>query len=213
MLLAVRHHEIPVADRPAEGPATEGMDAAELRDHVRRLQDARLLTRSGSYDIDQQATTETARELWPVWTAALQFVHAIEPEHPQKPVAAAIEDALYVADHPSALKALHAVQGASAPMMVMVRGLAGLMDRLERRKADSGQPTNRAAIEGLDRLAQLHTALGDWHRIHYAAARSAAATTRTIAPTPDRPVEAVPPPPPAPRAAPAPARGPKTPGR
>ncbi|GJF32626.1 hypothetical protein KNE206_53260 [Kitasatospora sp. NE20-6] len=185
VLLGARHFELPAASRPAGPAATAAMDTADVRAHLIRLQQARLLAHTGCYDIDRQASTPAARDLWPAWTSAVLAAAALGSIDPQGHIADAVEAALALADHPTTLAVLqhirHEPRSEDALAAVLTDDgaarLPGQLDRLDHRKALLRLPDGRigATIAG-QRLVTMYDALGTWHRQHFPNAPSASAT-------------------------------------
>ncbi|MFJ1707611.1 hypothetical protein [Kitasatospora sp. NPDC088346] len=158
------------------------MDDTEVRRHLQRLQDARLLAHTGEYDISRQSTTTAARELWPVWLSALRISYATAPELAQDHVGITLERALEIASRPAALDAVSTMQRIPGPLRAASHGFARLLDTFSRTNWDGEQPDNRTLVEFLGHLTDLHTALGDWHRTYFPADRVSASTARSLSP-------------------------------
>ncbi|MET8623703.1 hypothetical protein ABZW30_08095 [Kitasatospora sp. NPDC004669] len=193
VLLGARYWELPKAERRDHSDASADMEVAEVRAHLRRLQQHGLLTRTSSHNnIHLQATTEAARQLWSVWTAAVSLAGASHLLRTDEHIAVPIEATLRLADHPTTLAVIQTIRHsptspANLAAALTSAGAAQLPDHLpelERagllRRDDQDHLT--ATVSGR-RLATLYDALGSWYRTTLGAetpATAKAARTRTI---------------------------------
>ncbi|MFC9331720.1 hypothetical protein [Kitasatospora sp. NPDC057015] len=181
--------------RPSGGPAIDDIPPAEIRGHLRRLQDLRLLAHTGSYDIERQASTEAGRELWPAWTSAVLAARSLGLGDPamSEHIAMTIERVVHLAAAPATLVAVQQLRDAPASRQVLTAALhaAGATDLADRLpltapagpgRAGPGRAGNDdapAAIVALRRLGGVYDALGDWHRAYFPPSRAAASTARS----------------------------------
>ncbi|MFC9327894.1 hypothetical protein [Kitasatospora sp. NPDC057015] len=109
VLLASSYYEMHPEARPNGGPAIEDIPQDTVREHLRRLQGARLLAHTGSYDIERQAGTNARRELWPVWTSAVLAARSLGvglgPDRRPENVAITVERVVHLAAAPSTFAA------------------------------------------------------------------------------------------------------------
>ncbi|MFF2955715.1 hypothetical protein ACFVVU_30760 [Kitasatospora sp. NPDC057965] len=164
-----RYHELPADSRPADFSVGAGMSAADVREHQRRLQTARLLAHTGCYDIERQITTKIARELAPVWTSAYLTAQSLGLARPDEHVAVPIETVLRLAADPS-LTAVRALSDQPATHRELTARLtaAGAVDLAAR--LPEGTPllpgqglSHTAANRALFHLRTLYIRLHAWH--------------------------------------------------
>ncbi|MEY9949582.1 hypothetical protein [Kitasatospora sp. GAS1066B] len=171
---------------PSRSPDySTGLGPDETADHVRRLQHHGLLTATsatGSGDVlDQQATTQSARELWQVWTSAYVWAHRYRAPVEPGPLAVPIEDTLRLIDHPLTSALLPQLRQAPATEEDLVKplttaGLAeldGHLDLLHEASVISRPSRRFAGRQALVRitdagmgLADLQVLLEDWWHQH-----------------------------------------------
>ncbi|MDH6111349.1 DNA-binding HxlR family transcriptional regulator [Kitasatospora sp. MAP12-15] len=171
---------------PSRSPDySTGLGTAETADHVRRLQHHGLLTptsTTGSSDVlDQQATTQSARDLWPVWSSAYMWAHKYRAPVGPGPVAVPIEDTLRLIDHPLTSALLPRLRQAQATEEDLAKplttaGLAeldGHLDLLHEASVISrpsrrfGGPQALVRITDAGRgLADVQVRLEDWWHQH-----------------------------------------------
>ncbi|MFJ9446730.1 hypothetical protein ACIRRH_33455 [Kitasatospora sp. NPDC101235] len=187
-LLGVNHYEL--HDERLHGPpASHGMEPAQIRHHLQRLQDARLLAHTGCYDIARQSTTEAARELSHVWATAYLTAQALGLARPDRHVAEAIENVLSLAAAEASPDATRSLPDLPAPHRDLVahllsRGAGELAAQLP---ADTplrpGQSLyDTPANTALRQLRIMYDALDAWHNHHREPGRAAASTARTRRP-------------------------------
>ncbi|MER7701610.1 hypothetical protein ABTX81_01740 [Kitasatospora sp. NPDC097605] len=164
-----RYHELPAESRPTDFPADDSMSAADVREHLRRLQTARLLAHTGCYDIERQTTTKIAGELAPVWTSAYLTARSLGLARPDEHTAVPIETVLRLAADPS-LTAPRSLSDQPATHRELAARLtfAGAVDLAAQLPEDTpllpGQGlSHSAANRALFHLRTLYTRLHAWH--------------------------------------------------
>ncbi|MFJ4676896.1 hypothetical protein [Kitasatospora sp. NPDC088783] len=164
-------------NRPRGGPPSESVNAAEIRAHLLRLQDARLFAHTGSYEIDRQHRTQAGSDLWSVFTQAFLTAQALGFHHSGQGTELLIERALAVAADPAVIDTVQRMGGGSAAGPELAKDPAA-------REPGTAPTLSWAAI---NRLALLYDRLDDWHRAHFpeegrTGAASARSRSRTAAP-------------------------------
>ncbi|KQV20917.1 MULTISPECIES: hypothetical protein [unclassified Kitasatospora] len=189
VLLGARYYEMHPEARPNGGPAIEDIPPGEVQDHLRRLQDIRLLAHTGNYNIERQASTEAGRDLWPAWTTAVLAARSLGLNDPAmaQPVAMTIERVMHLAASPATLTAVQQLRDAPASRQTLAAALhtAGATELANHLplsapadEAGRGSDDAHAAIVALRRLGGVYDALGDWHSTYFPADRVAASTAR-----------------------------------
>ncbi|MGW3183254.1 hypothetical protein ACWDD9_28660 [Kitasatospora sp. NPDC001119] len=184
-LLGARHYELD--DQFRHGPpASHGMEPSQIRGHLQRLQDARLLDPTGCYDIARQSTTQAARELSPVWMSAYLTAQALGLVRLGPHIAEPIEELLYLAAAEASPGAVRALPERPAPHRDLVAHLldGGAGELAAQLPADtalsSGQSLyDTSANTALRHLRIMYDALDAWHDRYHAPGRAAASTARS----------------------------------